>query len=180
MSGDREGRSAPADPASLAREICLRLLTVAPRTRAGLADALRRHGVPEEIAEEVLGRFTDVGLIDDRAFAHAWVQSRHTGRGLARRALATELRQRGVADETVDEAVAMLAPGQEESAARELIAKRVAATRGQDPAKRLRRLMGVLARRGYSPGLAYRVVKEALENEGTDLGDLSPEVDEWG
>jgi regulatory protein len=150
-------------------------LSFSPRTRAQLADALRRKGVDDEVAEQVLGRYTEVGLIDDEAFARAWVQSRHTGRGLARRALAAELRQRGVADETVKEAVEELAPEQEESAARELIAKRIAATRGLDPAKRTRRLLGVLARKGYSGGLAYRVVREALEAEGIeDLPDTPP------
>jgi regulatory protein len=165
--------SPPADPEAAAREICLRLLSFSPRTRAQLADALRRKGVDDEVAEQVLGRYTEVGLIDDEAFARAWVQSRHTGRGLARRALAAELRQRGVADETVKEAVEELAPEQEESAARELIAKRMAATRGLDPAKRTRRLLGVLARKGYSGGLAYRLVREALEAEGIeDVPDI--------
>src|SRR5690606_7567137 len=91
------------DPEAAAREICLRLLSASPRTRAQLADALRRKDIPDDVAERVLGRFTDVGLIDDEAFAQAWVQSRHTGRGLARRALAQELRHRGVADDTVTE-----------------------------------------------------------------------------
>jgi len=168
--GDRESEagSTPADPEAAAREICLRLLSFSPRTRAQLADALRRKGVDDEVAERVLGRYTEVGLIDDDAFARAWVQSRHTGRGLARRALAAELRQRGVASETVKEAVEELAPEQEESAARELVAKRMAATRGLDPAKRTRRLLGLLARKGYSGGLAYRVVREALEAEGIE------------
>ncbi|GAA2091030.1 regulatory protein RecX [Actinomadura alba] len=174
---------APAAPESVAREVCLRLLTVAPRTRAQLADALQRRGVPDEVAEDVLGRFTEVGLIDDRAFAEAWVQSRHAGRGLARRALAAELRHRGVADETVADAVSALDPRAEENAARELIARRLAATRGHDPAKRMRRLVGLLARKGYPPGLSYRVVKEALETEGLeteglDLEDLPPVMDE--
>ncbi|MBC6461828.1 recombination regulator RecX [Actinomadura sp. HBU206391] len=169
---------APVNPESAAREICLRLLTMAPRTRAQLADALKRRGVPDEVADDVLSRFAEVGLIDDRAFAEAWVQSRHAGRGLARRALAAELRRRGVADETVDEAVSALDPRQEENAARELVARRLAATRGHDPAKRTRRLLGVLARKGYSPGLSYRVVKEALEAEGLDLEDLPPVMDE--
>ena len=180
-SGPRETEAAgpPADPEAAAREICLRLLSFSPRTRAQLADALRKKGVEEEVAEGVLGRYTEVGLIDDEAFARAWVQSRHTGRGLARRALAAELRQRGVADETVKDAVEELAPEQEESAARELIAKRLSATRGLDPAKRTRRLVGVLARKGYSGGLAYRVVREALEAEGAegieDLPDTPPD-----
>ncbi|GAA4492442.1 hypothetical protein GCM10023191_028420 [Actinoallomurus oryzae] len=122
----------------------------------------------DEVAERVLGRYTEVGLIDDAAFARAWVQSRHTGRGLARRALAAELRRRGVADETVNEAVEELDPEQEEAAARELIAKRMAATRGLDPVKRTRRILGVLARKGYPSGLAYRLIREALEQEGID------------
>jgi regulatory protein len=124
--------------------------------------------VPDEVAERVLGRYSEVGLIDDAAFARAWVQSRHAGRGLARRALAAELRWRGVADDTVNEAVEELDPGQEEAAARNLVAKRLAATRGLDPVKRTRRLVGMLARKGYSGGLAYRVVREALENEGVE------------
>ncbi|MDN3353533.1 regulatory protein RecX [Actinomadura sp. DC4] len=148
--------------------MCLRLLSFSPRTRAQLADALRRKGVDDEVAEQVLGRYTEVGLIDDEAFARAWVQSRHNGRGLARRALAAELRQRGVADETVKDAVEELAPEQEESAARELIAKRMAATRGLDPTKRTRRIVGVLARKGYPGSLSYRLVREALEAEGTE------------
>src|SRR5829696_959849 len=81
------------DPESVARAICLRLLTGQPRTRSELAAALARRGVPGEAAAAVLGRFAEVGLIDDRAFAAAWVGSRHAGRGLAR-ALAAELRRR--------------------------------------------------------------------------------------
>lgn len=158
----------------MAREICLRLLSFAPRTRAQLADALRRRGVPDEAAGRVLGRYSEVGLIDDQAFARAWVQSRHIGRGLARRALAAELRRRGVAEETVDEAVSDLHPEQEEAAARELVARRLPATSGLDPAKRMRRLMGMLARKGYSSGLSYRLIREALEAEGAgDLPELS-------
>ncbi|MEU9021698.1 regulatory protein RecX [Actinomadura sp. NPDC048394] len=163
-SGGRE----PADPEAAAREVCLRLLASSPRTRAQLADALRRKDVPDEVAEKVLGRFTDVGLIDDEAFARAWVQSRHAGRGLAKRALAAELRRRGVADETVSDAVEELEPDQEERTARALVDRRLPGTRGVDPAKRMRRLVGMLARKGYPPGLSYRVVKEALADEGTD------------
>jgi regulatory protein len=163
----------PADPEAVAREVCLRLLTMGPRTRAQLADALRRKAVPEEVAERVLGRFTEVRLIDDEAFAQAWVQSRHLGRGLARRALASELRRRGVADDTVKEAVSALDPGQEAATARELVDRRLPGTRTLDRDKRMRRLVGMLARKGYPPGLAYRVVKEALAEEGIDVGDLT-------
>jgi len=161
------------NPESAARQICLRLLTIAPRTRAQLEDALRRRGVPEEAADAVLGRFTEVGLIDDAAFAKAWVESRHHGRGLSRGALAAELRQRGVADDDVRDAVDLLDPDQEAATARRLVEKKLAATRGQPPPARIRRLMGVLARKGYPAGLAYRVVREALEHEGTDPAEVS-------
>ncbi|MFF5263410.1 regulatory protein RecX [Actinomadura viridis] len=175
--GEPSRRDEGADPEGRAREICLRLLGMGPRTRAQLAEALRRKEIPDEVAERVLGRFTDVGLIDDEAFAQAWVQSRHAGRGLARRALAAELRRRGVAEETVSDAVETLDGDQEEQTARRLIARKAAATRGVEPAKRTRRLVGVLARKGYPPGLAYRVVREVLEEEGADVEDLPEGID---
>src|SRR5262249_55594586 len=85
-----------ADPAERAREICLRLLAIRPRTRTELSGALRQRGIPADVAAEVLDRYDEVGIIDDRAFARAWVTSRHYGRGLARKALAGELRRKGV------------------------------------------------------------------------------------
>lgn len=177
--GRGEGRGAgghpedaPGDPESVARAICLRLLTGQPRTRAELAAALARRDVPEEAASAVLGRFAEVGLIDDRAFAAAWVGSRHAGRGLARRALAAELRRRGVDGETVGEAVAALDPETEERTARDLVRRRLAPTRGLEPQARVRRLAAMLARKGYPPGLAFRLVREQLAAEGADQGGL--------
>jgi regulatory protein len=155
-----------ADPQEAARQICLRLLATAPRTRAQLATALRRRRVPEEVAEAVLGRFAEVRLIDDAAFAQAWVESRHHGRGLARRALSAELRQRGVAAEEVRAAVGSLGDQDELATARRLVAKRVGATRGRPLPARVRHLVGMLARKGYPAGLAFQVVREALEAEG--------------
>ncbi|GHF23748.1 regulatory protein RecX [Streptomyces mashuensis] len=178
-SPSRAGGGAPPSPEEQARAICLRLLTGSPRTRRQLADALARRGIPAEAAEEVLSRFEDVGLIDDAAFAGAWVESRHRGRGLARRALARELRTRGVDSAVVDEAVGRLDPEQEERTARELVDRKLRSTRGLDREKRLRRLAGMLARKGYPEGLALRVVRRALEEEGDDpelLEQYLPEV----
>jgi regulatory protein len=157
----------------MARQICLRLLAAGPRTRAQLADALRRRRVPDEAAEAVLSRFTEVRLIDDAAFAQAWVETRHHGRGLAGRMLAAELRQRGVAAEEVRAAVGLLGPQDEITAARTLVVRRIAATRGRPLPARVRSLVGMLARKGYPAGLAYQVVREALEQEGhPDLAGL--------
>jgi len=138
---------------------------VAPRTRAQLADTLRKRGIPEAAAETVLARFTDVGLIDDATFASAWVESRHYGRGLGRRALAAELRQRGVDRGDIQAAVGSLSPETELATARALVQRRMAATAGQPAEARFRRLAGMLARKGYAAGMVYQVVRDALAEE---------------
>lgn len=170
-SGERV-RETSLSPEERARGICLRLLTGSPRTRRQLTDALAKRDVDAEVSAAVLDRLEAAGLIDDAAFAGAWVESRHHGRGLARRALARELRTRGVASAVVDEAVSRLDADTEEETARELVARRLRATRGLDREKRIRRLAGMLARRGYGEGLAIRVVREALEAEGEDVDGL--------
>lgn len=172
-AGDGEPRT--GDPAERARAICLRLLTGTPRTRRQLADALRKREIPDDVAEEVLSRFEEVGLINDEAFAGAWVESRHHGRGLARRALAQELRTKGVDSSVIEEAVGQLDSDQEEATARELVARKLRSTRGLDRDKRLRRLAGMLARKGYPEGMALRVVRQALEEEGEDTDELGYE-----
>ena len=156
------------------------MLTAAPRTRAQLAVALRRKGVPDEAAEAVLGRLAEVGLIDDAAFARTWVESRHHGKGLARRALAAELAKRGVPGEDVDTAVSGLDPDEEIATARRLVGRAMAATRGKPLPVRIRRLVGLLARKGYPAPLAYRVVREALEQEGIDAADAGMDLDSMG
>jgi regulatory protein len=168
--GKRASRSSSEptsdDPEVRARHVCLRLLMVEPRTRAELAQALRRAGIPATAAEAVLARFTDVGLIDDAAFARAWVESRHYSRGLSRRTLSAELRRHGVDKEEIREAVDTLDPEQEVATARRLVEQKMASTRGQPAEARARRAAGLLARKGYPPGLAFRLIKETLEREG--------------
>lgn len=185
MGGDDEGADEQFDdPEAVARLICLRQLTAAPRTRAQLAQTLRRRGVPDEAAETVLGRFAEVGLIDDATFASAWVESRHYGRGLGRRALAAELNQRGVDREDIQVAVAKLSPDTELATARALVERRLGSTAGLPSQARLRRLVGMLARKGYPAGLAFRVVREALDEEGrrqagTEMGAAGVDEDEF-
>jgi regulatory protein len=157
------------DPESVARAICLRLLTGAPRTRVELATAMRKRGVPDDVAEQVLDRFVDVNLIDDAAFAEGYVESRHRERGLARTALRHELRRKGVDEETAAAALDGLDPEQERATAAALVRRRLAATAGMPSDKRTARLAGMLARKGYPAGTAYRVVREALAAEGVDL-----------
>jgi len=168
----------PRDPEAAARQICLRLITIEPRTRAQLAQAMQRKQIPDAVAEGILDRFTEVGLIDDQAFARAWVESRHHSRGLSRRVLSTELRRRGVDPEDVREAVETLDPDQEVATARQIVDRKLRATRGQPPEARMRRLVGALARKGYGAALSYRVVREALEAEGTQAAELAGALDD--
>jgi regulatory protein len=123
----------------------------------------------------VLERFDEVGLIDDAAFAGQWVRSRHTQRGLARRAIAMELRRKGVSDEDAGEALAEVDTESEERRARELVDRKMrslALGTAEQRAAAGRRLVGMLARKGYGAGIAYRVVKEALAERGAEADKL--------
>ncbi len=158
-----------ADPESVARAIALRLLERQPRTRVELERAMARRGVPADAAAAVLDRFAEVGLVDDEAFAQAWVDSRQRGRGLARRALSTELRRRGVDEDLVRGAVSAVTPEDEEIAARALVEKKLRTMASLPREVRLRRLVAMLGRKGFGSGLAMSVVRDALAAE--DLVD---------
>ncbi|SDF64443.1 regulatory protein [Blastococcus fimeti] len=156
------------DPEAVARDLCLRALTGTPKTRQQLADLLADRGVPEDAAETVLDRLGEVGLIDDEAFAEAWVSSRQSGRGLARRALKAELRAKGVDDEVAATAVLAVGDDDERETARRLVERKLPSMRRLDRATATRRLMGMLARKGYGGGLAAGVIREALDADGAD------------
>ena len=168
VGDNQEPSSPPADPVDVARQICLHQLEFAPRTRAELAAVLRKKGVEDEVAELVLSRFAEVGMIDDALFAQMWVTSRHRGRGLAGRALSQELRRKGVDDTSISDAVATLHPEQERNTARTLVDRKLRTTAGLATDARVRRLAGMLARKGYPAGLAFAVVKDALAEEGEE------------
>ncbi len=152
----------PGDPEEVARSICLKLLTMSPKTRAQLADALAAKGIPDEAAEAVLNRYTEAGLIDDKAFAHAWVSTRQSGRGLATRVLAQELHGKGIDKDIAGQALATLDPAAEEQSARALVRRRVRSMSGLEPQVAKRRLLGMLARKGYPSDVAFRVIRDEL------------------
>jgi regulatory protein len=176
QGGGRGGQEEPRDEAERAREICLNQLAIRPRTRAELAVALARRGISEEVTAQVLDRYDEVGLIDDAAFARAWVSSRHHGRGLARRALASELRRRGVDAETAGAALEDLDPETESATARALVDRKLRTARGE-PEAIFRRLAGMLARKGYPAGLAFRVVKDAMAAQSAEAAEFAEAID---
>jgi len=165
-----------ADPEQVARTILLDQLTGRARSRKELSDKLRSKDVPEDLATRLLDRFEEVGLVDDEAFARSWVAGRQSAKGLARRALAQELRRKGVDDEVAREALDELEPEQEEQAARTLVRKKLRSLSRVDDVTATRRLVGMLARKGYGSGMAFAVVRDELSRAGrddpTDDGDL--------
>jgi regulatory protein len=155
----------------VARRILLDQLTGAARSRSELSARLARKRVPADIAERLLDRFEEVGLVDDQAFARAWVQSRQAGKGLARRALAQELRRKGVEDEVARTALDEIDPGDELESARSLVRRRLRTVAGLERDTAVRRLTGMLARKGYPAGTCFRVVREELDRLGHDTDD---------
>lgn len=155
----------PADSEGVARAIVLRKLTRQARSRHELETSLAAKDVPPEVAAKVLDRFQEVGLVDDVAYAGAWVQSRRLGRGLSRRALTHELQRKGVPDDIVRATVENISPDDEWAAAGALVARKLDVTRSLEPAKRFRRLVGLLARKGYSSSMAMAVVRQAIADE---------------
>ena len=173
--GGRSGEP-PRSESEVAREICLRQLAVRPRTRAELAKVLTAREISAEVIAEVLDRYDEVGIIDDAAFARAWVSSRHHGRGLAKRALANELRQRGVDAETASEALESLDEDAEAQAARALVDRKLRTATGT-PDQVFRRLVGMLARKGYPAGIAIRAVKDALAARDAEAAEFADAID---
>ncbi|HUO40390.1 MAG TPA: recombination regulator RecX [Mycobacterium sp.] len=158
----------PSTSDEQARALCLRLLTARARTRAELAGQLAKRGYPADVSTRVLGRLAEVGLVDDADFAEQWVRSRRSSAGKGKRALAAELRTKGLDDDVIGEALDRIGPAAERDKAVNLLRKRLRRENlDGDDAKVARRLVGMLARRGYSQTIAVEAVSTelALERE---------------
>lgn len=148
-----------------ARDVCLRLLTVRARTRAELEGQLAKRGYPDDVAARVLDRLAEVGLIDDIAFAEQWVRERRTNSGKGKRALAAELRTKGVDADVIAETLNSVDAGEWRVQAEQLVAAKLRRESLDDEVKITRRLVGMLARRGYHQTMAFDVVKTQLAQE---------------
>lgn len=158
---------AEPDPASVARAIVLRQLTSAAKSRLQLARKLAERNIPEDVAEAVLDRFEEVRLIDDADFADMWVRSRSQSRKLAKGALRRELSEKGIDADTAAAALEQVSDADEEASARVLVERKLrSGTDLSDRAERdkmTRRLASMLARKGYQPAQAFRVVGEVID-----------------
>jgi regulatory protein len=162
----------PEELASFAKEIVVRKLSERAHGRGELAQALARKQVPEGVVEATLAKFEAAGLIDDEDFARSWVQARQRGKGLSSRALANELRTKGVDGDLAQEVIGELDPEDEIEAAHRLVRTRLRSMSRLDDTTKTRRLVGMLARKGYSSSLAFAVVREELGVEAEALDSL--------
>ena len=168
---DPQTREREPDPHDVARQIVLRQLAMAPRSRAQLAQKLAQRDCPADVAAAVLDRMTEVGLVDDEAYAQMLVRSQQSGRGLAKRALARELRTKGIDDDLAQAALDSIPDAVERDRARELVDKKLRAMHGLGITVQTRRLAGMLARKGYSPSMTYAVIREAIADAPEHLPD---------
>jgi regulatory protein len=176
-SPDSDGgeQDAPSDPEAVARSVCLQLLTQRARSRSELTKALAKRGLPDDAASRVLDRFVEVGLIDDSALALSMAGAAHAERGLARRAVAVRLRNRGLGEDDVIEALATIDPQSEREQAQRLARKKLRSLGSLDPAVQTRRLAGLLARKGYPPSLVYDVVRQVMAEVGSEVESADPD-----
>jgi regulatory protein len=162
----------PEELSSFAREIVVRKLSERAHSRSDLAQALTKKQVPEGVVEATLAKFEVAGLIDDEDFARSWVQARQRGKGLSSRALANELRTKGVDDDIAKEVLGELDPDDEVEAAHRLVRTRLRSMSRFDDATKTRRLTGMLARKGYPSQLAFAVVREELGADAEPLDSM--------
>jgi regulatory protein len=151
----------------LARPLCRPRPTARARTRSELEGQLTKRGYPDDISAKVLDRLAHVGLVDDADFAEQWVRSRRINAGKGKRALAAELRNKGVDNEVITAALADIDAGAERQRAEQLVRDKLRREKLQDgdDTKVARRLVGMLARRGYHQSMALDVVSVELASE---------------
>lgn len=165
-----EEKNKEIEAADAAKEVLLRRLSHAPRTRKELAKDLKDKDISDEVANVALDRFEEVGLINDQALASSYVSSQHERKGLGKNALRQQLRAKGVSDDVALAAISQISDDQEFQAAFALACKKIRSLQRDDAKTQLRKIVGVLARKGYSSNLAFRVAKEVI----TDLPDGLP------
>jgi regulatory protein len=165
-----EEKNKEIEAADAAKQVLLRRLSHAPRTRKELAKDLKDKDISDDVANVALDRFEEVGLINDQALASNYVSSQHERKGLGKNALRQQLRAKGISDDMALEAISQISDDQEFQAAFALACKKIRSLQRDDAKTQLRKIVGVLARKGYSSNLAFRVAKEVI----SDLPDGLP------
>ncbi|MDP3971534.1 MAG: regulatory protein RecX [Candidatus Nanopelagicales bacterium] len=166
---DRKGKSA--------MQLALGALSKGPKTRAEIERLLARRGVAGDEASECVERLGKSRLVDDALFARLWVESRHRSRNLSRERMRDELEARGVCEEFIGQALALVGDEDERDAARRVAARGLKRNRGADPVVARRRVAGMLMRRGYQAETVWSVLDECWSDAGG--GERSDDTGEW-
>lgn len=146
LSDEKISKLLAEDAREWAYQQALLYLSYRARSEKEIRQNLRKHEMPEEVIEETIERLRKAGLANDNEFAQAWVENRSTFRPRSRRALAMELRQKGLDDETVHSAVSGV---DEEALAYEAAQKRLGRLKGLEWNEFRKKLSEFLARRGF-------------------------------
>jgi regulatory protein len=169
--------SGSADDAhSQARNIVLNQLNFMPRSRKELETALAKRNIEPDVSKSVLDRFEEIGMVDDAAYAELLIRSRCNTKRVSRSVLRQQLRQKGVNQEIIEEALLVVSDADELRMATELVERKARAMSRLEPEVRKRRLFGLLARKGYNTSIALRVINdlEAADFNGAEvMSDLS-------
>ncbi|SDC70578.1 regulatory protein [Sanguibacter gelidistatuariae] len=158
--------SSPLEQEERARNLALRMLTAAPKSRAQVEERLAAKEVDEAIICRLLDRFEQVGLLDDAELAAMIVRTRFAEKKQSRRAIAQELSRKGIPVHIAAAALDQLDDDDESAAALEIARARLRRTQGLSPDTRIRRALGALGRKGYSSGVAMASIRAALAEEG--------------
>jgi regulatory protein len=150
----------------------LHFLSYRPRSSAEVRQNLLKRGISEELIEETIDRLLGAGLVNDEAFARAWVENRNTFRPSGIPALRMELRRKGLSDEIVQSVLDTQV--NEESLAFEAARKYARRLVGLERPEFRKKLGGFLTRRGFSYTVIAPVVSEVWkENQTADAGSTS-------
>lgn len=160
------------DPYTRAKTIVYNQLAYSAKTRGQLRKKLQAEGFDAELIEPLLDKFEAAKLIDDAEYAQSFVAQKSRTKKLSRAALRRELAERGVRGEEAESALAQRTDEQEREDAAELVRKKLRP--GMDLSDRAekdkvtRRLLGMLARRGYSSSVSMSVIREELAAYGAE------------
>jgi regulatory protein len=159
------------DQNQIAKQVLLRRLSNAPRTRKELAQDLKKKKIEEDIAKQALDRFEELGLINDQTYSENFVANTHERRKLGKKALKQQLRSKGVSEETANQAVLQISDEDEFKSALALALKKIRSIQKDDPQTQIRKIVSLLARKGYSSSLSFQVAKEVINDfpEGLTL-----------
>lgn len=143
------------------------------RSRLQLATRLKENGISDDVIDEVLNKYEESGIINDAEFSVMLAESRQRSKGLSKNAILRELKQKGIDNEQAEIAVEDISEEDEYTRAYELVSRKIKSMSRLTPEVQTRRLVGLLARKGYSGNLSYKVVKEVLRLEaGNELEGL--------